>query len=78
MTAKTAPGPVDGRVALCDVPARRVAVIRFAGLFRKATAEVRRRELAAWLEARGLVHQGDLQMDGYNPPRTLSPLRRNK
>lgn len=48
MTAETAPAPADARVALRDMPARRVAVIRFAGLFRTAAAATRRRKLAAW------------------------------
>ncbi len=78
LTAATAPEPVDERVALRDVPAQRVAVIRFAGLFRNAPAEALRRDLAAWLEARSLAHEGDWRMAGYNPPWTLPPLRRNE
>ena len=78
VAAATAPAPADGRVILRDVPARRVAAIRFPGLFRNAAAETRRRELAAWLAARGLAHEGDWRMAGYNPPWTLPPLRRNE
>ena len=78
MTADRAPPPADARVTLRDVPAHRVAVIRFGGLFRNATAEARRRDLAGWLETRGLEHAGDWRMAGYNPPWTLPPLRRNE
>ena len=78
MTAEAAPEPADARVILRDVPARRVAAIRFSGRFRNAAAELRRRELAAWLEARGTAHKGDWRMAGYNPPWTLPPLRRNE
>ena len=77
-TAATAPVPEDERIVLRDVPARQVAVIRFAGLLRHGRAELRRRELAAWLEARGLVYEGDWRMAGYHPPWTLPPFRRNE
>ncbi|MXZ22014.1 MAG: heme-binding protein [Caldilineaceae bacterium SB0665_bin_25] len=78
MTVETAPRPADARVTLRDVPARRVAAIRFSGRFRNAAAESQRRELAAWLEGRDLAHEGDWRMAGYNPPWTLPPLRRNE
>lgn len=78
VTAAAAPVPNDARVTLRDVPARRVAAIRFSGLFRDREAESQRLELTAWLEARGLGHAEDWQMAGYNPPWTLPFLRRNE
>ena len=78
VTAAMAPVPTDARITLRDVPARRVAVIRFAGRLRDPEAEIHRRELAAWLEARGLTPAEDWQMAGYNPPWTLPFLRRNE
>ena len=77
-TAATAPIPKDTRIKLRDVPARRVAAIRFSGLLRNARAETRRRELAAWLDVRALPHEGDWRMAGYHPPWTLPPFRRNE
>ena len=77
-SAATAPQPQDVRVMLRDAPARRVAAIRFPGFLRSASAENRRRELAAWLQARGLHNAGDWRMAGYHPPWTLPPLRRNE
>lgn len=77
-TARNSPVPQDERVKLRDIPPRRVAAIRFAGLLRNGRAEVRRRELAAWLEARGLAHSGDWRMAGYHPPWTIPPFRRNE
>lgn len=76
--ARTAPTPRDARVKLREVPARRVAVIRFSGLFRHRTGEAQRRILDAWLDVRGLSHLNDWRMAGYNPPWTLPPLRRNE
>ena len=78
VTVATAPIPNDARVTLRDVPARRAAAIQFSGSFRNQKAEIQRRELTAWLEARGLEHAEDWQMAGYNPPWTLPLLRRNE
>ncbi len=78
VSAATAPAPEDGRIMLRDVPAGEVAAIRFSGPLRNGRAETRRRELAAWLEARGLAHAGDWRMAGYHPPWTLPPFRRNE
>lgn len=77
-SARTAPQPRDALVRLRDVPARRMAVIRYSGLFRKRTGEAQRRILAKWIEAKGLAHAGDWRMAGYNPPWTIPPLRRNE
>ncbi len=78
MTAASAPRPADARVSRGDVPAHRVAVIRFPGWLRAVRAERWRRELAAWLGTRGIAHEGDWRIAGYNPPWTLPWLRRNE
>ena len=77
-TTLTAPKPEDVNVTLRDVPASRVAAIRFSGRFRNEASELRRQELAAWLKVRGLKHEADWRMAGYNPPWTLPPFRRNE
>ena len=76
--AESAPQPRDALVKLRDLPARRVAVIRYSGLLRERTGEAKRRILAKWIEEKGLAHAGDWRMAGYNPPWTLPPLRRNE
>ncbi|GMG81397.1 heme-binding protein [Paralimibaculum aggregatum] len=77
-TPETAPRPSDPAVRLGEIPARRVAALRFSGFFTDdAIAEARGR-LTAWLEAEGLAHEGDWQAAGYNPPWTLPFLRRNE
>ena len=70
--------PDDAGATVRDAGARRVAGIRFSGLFRNRAAETRRQALADWLEARGLAHAGDWQIAGCNPPWTLPPFRRNE
>jgi hypothetical protein len=78
LTAASAPAPTDPRVTLRDLPSRRVASIRFSGLFRNATAEMKRQFLADWLVSRRLPHSGDWRVAGYNPPWTIPSLRRNE
>ena len=41
-------------------------------------AEQNRQRLANWLQARELLHRGDWQFAGYNPPWTIPALRRNE
>ncbi|MDH3669320.1 MAG: heme-binding protein [Paracoccaceae bacterium] len=78
LTATSAPTPADPTVTLRDIPSRRVASIRFSGRFRNATAEMKRQFLADWLASRGLSHDGDWRIAGYNPPWTIPALRRNE
>lgn len=77
-TEETAPSPTDFTVRIRDVEARRVACVRFGGFLRDKTAEEKRAKLAAWLKSRGLEHEGNWRVAGYNPPWTIPPLRRNE
>ena len=77
-TAATAPVPADADIFVNDVAARCVASIRFSGRLSDEAGEAERQTLARWIEARGLVHAGDWQMAGYNPPWTIPMLRRNE
>jgi len=78
MTPETAPRPTDPTVAIALIPARRVAVARFAGVLDAESIERERARLAAWLAERGMAHEGDWQAAGYNPPWTIPTLRRNE
>ncbi len=77
-TKETAPVPTNAMVKIRDVAPRRVASVRFSGLLRDKAAEEHRRKLAAWLDERGLEHEGDWWVAGYNPPWTIPQLRRNE
>ena len=77
-TAANAPAPTNPAVRVRDIPARRVASLRFSGFLRNKRAEEQREELVAWLEERGLEHEGDWRVAGYNPPWTIPQLRRNE
>lgn len=78
MNAANSPAPDDSRIKLVDVPARKVATLRFTGRLRTAPVEIRRSELASWLDRHGMNHRGDWQVAGYNPPWTIPALRRNE
>lgn len=70
--------PDDVRVALSDLPARRVAVIRFNGRHDAHSIEVHKAELTHELVANGLKPRGVAVYAGYDPPWTLPLLRRNE
>ena len=77
-TSENAPTPTNPMVKIRDVAPRRVASVRFGGFLRDKPAEEHRRKLAAWLDQRGIEHQGDWRVAGYNPPWTIPQLRRNE
>ena len=77
-TSENAPTPTNPMVKIRDVAPRRAASVRFGGLLRDRNAEAHRRKLAAWLDQRGIEHQGDWRVAGYNPPWTIPQLRRNE
>ena len=73
-----APTPEDPRVAVSDVPPRRVAVLRFNGRRDATSIESHKRELAHELAENGLRPRGEAFFAGYDPPSTLPLLRRNE
>ena len=77
-TAETAPRPTDPLVRVAEIPARRVATIRFSGFFRDAAIAENTRLLQAWMADQALAPIGPPESAGYNPPWTLPPFRRNE
>jgi hypothetical protein len=76
-TMETLPAPA-GDVRLVELPAQRMAAIRFSGRWtdaRFAEAEARLRD---WLAARGLSPAGPPVHAYYNDPFTPASLRRNE
>jgi len=72
------PAPVDERVMLRDVPARRVAAMRYAGRAGVERTLRKGRELLARVAAEGLRPVGEPLFAAYDPPWTLPFLRRNE
>lgn len=72
------PKPNDGDIRLHDLPATRVAVLRFAGVAEDGPTEAKMAELLAILQARGLHTTGPQLIAQYNPPWIPGFMRRNE
>lgn len=72
------PHPDDARVELVDVPARRVAVLRYRGGYRAATVARHAEHLRERCAALGLTALGEPIFAGFDPPTTLPLLRRSE
>ena len=77
-TIATLPRPNDPAVAIREVPAAKVAVIRFSGLAGESNVAGKTADLMRWIESRGLRASGAPQLARYNPPWTLPFMRRNE
>lgn len=76
-TAATLPQLPHG-VTAAEIPARRMAVVRFAGLGNDALLAEQEARLRAWLIERGLEATGDAVIGFYNSPFVPPPFRRNE
>ncbi|MEE2902086.1 MAG: heme-binding protein [Myxococcota bacterium] len=77
-TAETVPQPTDSSVTIKTVPARKVAVIRFAGRMNEEKSEKYIQELKVWCRDHGYRPTSKPRLAGYDPPFTLPFLRRNE
>jgi hypothetical protein len=77
-TLAALPRPKDARITLREVPAQRVAAVRFSGFTTAAAMAEQTAKLTAWMQARGLKARGTPQIARYNDPFTLPWNRRNE
>jgi hypothetical protein len=77
-TRDSLPAPVDDRVLLCEVPERRVAVLRFHGRYNADNVGEHEVELLRLVSETGLSPFGPVGFAGCDPPTTLPLLRRNE
>lgn len=77
-TMQTLPRPTDARVSLREIPAQRMAVVRFSGFSGEDKVKEKTGELLDWLRAQGFEPAGPAQLARYDPPWTLPFLRRNE
>jgi hypothetical protein len=77
-TLATAPRPTDDRVTLAEVPARRVAVVRYTGRWSEARYDEELAGLRRFVAERGLVETGEPVFARYDPPFMPWFLRRNE
>lgn len=76
-TKATLPGPTD-EVAIDEIPARRVAAIRFRGRPTARALAERESELRRWLAAKGLRADGPPEHAAYDGRYTPVAVRRNE
>ena len=77
-TLETLPKPLDDRVHLREIPARRIAVIRYTGSWSEAHYLAKRRELLSALKEDGIRTTGSSVFARFNSPFQLWFLRRNE
>lgn len=77
-TLETLPRPLDPSVSLREIPARRMAVIRFSGGPDEARFERKTEELLAYLAENGHTILSAPQYARYDPPWVPTPFRRNE
>jgi hypothetical protein len=70
------PAPAD--IALTEVPARRMAAIRFAGYGGSDDLATREAQLRGWMTGEGLTPAGEAEYAFYDAPMVPGPLRRNE
>jgi effector-binding domain-containing protein len=77
-TPETLPLPTDPAVTIREVPAQRVAVVRYGGTWSDERYRRHLKALEEWLAKNGLQATGEPVWARYNPPFTPWFLRRNE
>ncbi len=77
-TMKTLPEPLDPEVVLREVPARKMAALRYSGTWSKKRYEANKSRLEEFIQSKGLRIAGEAVFARYDPPFQLSFLRRNE
>ncbi|MEQ5788634.1 heme-binding protein [Erythrobacter sp. NFXS35] len=70
------PAPAD--ITLTEVPARRMAAVRFSGNGGAADLAEREAQLRRWLAGQAIAPAGDAEFAFYDAPMVPGPLRRNE
>ena len=77
-TMKTVPEPLDPTVTIKEIPARKMAVIRYTGTWSRKRYEEKRNLLEDFIRRHGLKITGEDIFARYDPPFQLWFLRRNE
>ncbi len=77
-TLQTLPDPDDPKITLRQVPARRMASVRYSGLWSEKSYLQHKRELESWVHKMGFTISGAPVWARYNAPFTPWFLRRNE
>jgi effector-binding domain-containing protein len=77
-TLATLPVPDDSSITLRQVPARRMAAVRYSGTWSEKNYLENKEKLETWIQENGFKISGEPVWARYNPPFTLWFLRRNE
>ena len=77
-TLANAPAPNNPQVRLAQVPARKVAVVRYSGSWSEKAYQENLELLQQWMQQNRLEAASLPRVAGYDPPWTLPFLRRNE
>lgn len=77
-TIETLPTPENNQVILRQIPGRRMAAVRYTGLWSQKGYLKNKLKLEGWIKENGLHTVGDPIWARYNPPFTPWFLRRNE
>jgi hypothetical protein len=77
-TLETIPIPTDPAVSIRQVPAQRMAVVRYSGRWNKVNYEKNKKALESWISEQELEVIGEPVWARYNAPFSLWFLRRNE
>jgi len=77
-TLETLPEPDDPKISLRQVPAHRMAAVRYSGFWSEKKYLRYKTKLEVWIQEEGLAVVGDPVWARYNPPFTPWFLRRNE
>lgn len=77
-TRQTLPQPLDPTVVLREVPARKMAVVRYSGTWSRRRYERNKARLEVFIRDKGLRMVGEAIFARYDPPFRLFLLRRNE
>ena len=77
-TLETLPDPLDKDIHIKRIPGKKVATIRYSGPLTKKSITENTEKLLSWLRANGYNPLSPPRSAGYDPPWTISFLRRNE
>jgi len=77
-TMESLPKPLNSKVQLRQVPAKKRAVISFTGFYNENKIAERTLELEEWMKSKNLQGTDAPKFARYNPPWTLPFMRRNE
>lgn len=78
LSMETVPVPTDSRVHLREIPARRMAAVRYSGRWTEKRFRAELAKLLACVDENGLTAIGEPVWARYNSPFSLPFLRRNE